>query len=65
MKAKFNTILERIAKFAENLGKRINSRMVKIGMCLCFTVAVLLFGSLIFILSFFQSLFGTKEKIGK
>ena len=62
MEVKFNAILERIAKFAENLGKRINSRIAKIGMCLCFTVAVLLFGSLVFSLSFFQSLLGTHRK---
>ena len=65
MEVKFNAILERIAKFAENLGKKINSKIVKNWMHLCFITAVLLFGSLIFILSFFQSLFGTKEKIGK
>ena len=62
MKAKFNTILERIAKFAENLGKRINSKIAKIGMYLCFIIAILFFGSLIFILSFFQSLLGTHRK---
>ena len=62
MEVKFNAILERIAKFAEYLGGRAHLRITKIGMCLCFTVAVLFFGSLIFILSFFQSLLGTNRK---
>jgi len=62
MEVKFNAILERIAKFAENLGKKINSKIVKNWMHLCFIIAILFFGSLIFILSFFQSLLGTNRK---
>jgi len=62
MEVKFNAILERIAKLAENLGGRAHLRITKIWMYLCFIAAILFFGFFIFSLSFFQSLLGTHRK---
>ena len=62
MEVKFNAILERIAKFAENLGGRAHSRIECIIAKICFIMAILFFGFFIFSLSFFQSLLGTHRK---
>ena len=57
---KFDTVLGKIEKVAAAAGGVMHRRIVKNWMHLCFIIAVLFFGSLVFFPSFFRSLFGTK-----
>ena len=62
MKAtRFDAVLGKIEKFAAAAGGGMHRRIAKIGMYLCFMVAILFFGFLVFSSNFFRSLFGIKD----
>ena len=58
---RFDTVLGKIEKFAAAAGGVMHRRIAKIGMCLCFVVAVAAAGSLVFSSSFLRALLGRQQ----